>query len=50
MRLTTMSENIPDLDAADIDQAIIDDFTIATPETVETGDLPVKDLQNGADQ
>ena len=45
-----MSETIPNIDSADIDQSTIDDFTIATPETVETGDLPVNDLQDGADQ
>ena len=46
-----MSETIPELDSADIDQAIIDDFALSKLSTEDYPDgLPVRDLDEGDDE
>ena len=46
-----MSENIPDLDSADIDQETIDSFTVTKLATEDYPDaLPVQDLDSGDDE
>ena len=46
-----MSETIPDLDSADIDQETIDSFTLSKLSTEDYPDgLPVRDLDEGDDE
>jgi hypothetical protein len=46
-----MSETIPELDSADIDQTTIDDFTLSNLSTEDYPDgLPVRDLDEGDDE
>ena len=46
-----MSETIPELDSADIDQTTIDDFALSNLSTEDYPDgLPVRDLDEGDDE